>query len=67
MAALKIQLHKSQLIHNDSYEIPTATPLLPESGNTERLLGIQSFVWACWESKKTVEFTFYHVYELRYT
>jgi len=53
MAALKIQLHKSQLIHNthDSNENPTATPMFPGSSNTDRLLGIRFHVWACRKSQ----------------
>jgi len=35
----------------DSNEIPTATPIFSGSGNTERLLGIQIYVCACWKSK----------------
>jgi len=35
----------------DSNEIPTATPMFPGSGNTDKLLGILSYVWACRKSK----------------
>jgi len=38
---------------HDRNEIPTATPIFSGSGNTERLLGIQFYVWARWKSKMT--------------
>jgi len=28
--------------------------MFPGTGNMERLLGIQSYVWACWKSKMAV-------------
>jgi len=34
----------------DSNEIPTATPLFPGSGNTDRLLGVLSYVLECHKS-----------------
>jgi len=34
-----------------SNENPTATPMFPGSGNTDRLLGIRYCVWACRKSK----------------
>jgi len=43
-------MYISAHIH-DSNEIPTATPLFPGSGNTDRLLGILYYVWACRKSK----------------
>jgi len=39
----------SARIRNNN-EIPTATPMFPGSGNTDRLLG--TYVWACRQPKK---------------
>jgi len=36
---------------HDSNEIPTATPMIPASGNAQRLLRIQFYTPACWKSK----------------
>jgi len=35
----------------DSSEIPTATPMFPGSGNTDRLQGILSYAWGVLEVK----------------
>jgi len=37
--------------YTNDKEIPTATLMFPGSGNTDRLLWILSYVWACWKSK----------------
>jgi len=47
-------MYNSAPIH-DSSEIPTATPMFPRSGNTERLLGLLSSVWVCCKSKMAVK------------
>ena len=38
----------------DSKEIPTAMPMLPESGNPERLVAILYDDWVCRKSKMVV-------------
>jgi len=38
---------------HDSNEIPTATPIFPWSSNTDRILRILYYVWACRKSKMT--------------
>jgi len=36
---------------HDRNEIPTATPMFPGSGNTDRLLGMLSYVRVCHKAK----------------
>jgi len=49
---------------HDSNEIPTATSKFPGSGNTDKLLGILSYVPACWESKMAAINRKYYVYRV---
>jgi len=45
------KLRLSQLVYVIPRKFQRLTPMFPESGNAERLLGILSYVWVCRKSK----------------